>query len=119
MGLRRNASVGFSAAGRKKLEKDLSSAADKLRANSNLKASEYNTPVLGLIFLKLADNKYRQHEDAPLDAGQSHCLTKRRRLSQFRSLRLLRIVRTNRPAEDRSQRRDARRIRHAPPDRRP
>lgn len=47
----------------KKLEKDLWSAADKLRANSDLKASEYSTPVLGLIFLKFADNKYRQHED--------------------------------------------------------
>ncbi len=48
----------------KKLEKDLWAAADKLRANSDLKASEYSTPVLGLIFLKFADNKYRQHEDA-------------------------------------------------------
>ncbi|MFS2035357.1 N-6 DNA methylase [Polaromonas sp. CT11-55] len=52
----------------KKLEKDLWSAADKLRANSDLKASEYSTPVLGLIFLKFADNKYRQHEDAILQA---------------------------------------------------
>ena len=50
----------------KKLEKDLWSAADKLRANSDLKASEYSTPVLGLIFLKFADNKYRQHEAAIL-----------------------------------------------------
>ncbi len=48
----------------KKLEKDLWAAADKLRANSDLKASEYSTPVLGIIFLKFADNKYRQHEDA-------------------------------------------------------
>lgn len=52
----------------KKLEKDLWAAADKLRANSDLKASEYSTPVLGLIFLKFADNKYRQHEDAILQA---------------------------------------------------
>jgi type I restriction enzyme M protein len=50
----------------KKLERDLWAAADKLRANSDLKASEYSTPVLGLIFLKFADNKYRQHEDAIL-----------------------------------------------------
>jgi type I restriction enzyme M protein len=35
----------------KKLERDLWAAADKLRANSDLKASEYSTPVLGLIFL--------------------------------------------------------------------
>ena len=48
----------------KKLERDLWAAADKLRANSDLKASEYSTPVLGLIFLKIADNKYRQHEAA-------------------------------------------------------
>lgn len=48
----------------KKLENDLWSAADRLRANSDLKASEYSTPVLGLIFLKFADNKYRQHEAA-------------------------------------------------------
>lgn len=48
----------------KQLENDLWSAADKLRANSDLKASEYSTPVLGLIFLKFADNKYRQHEAA-------------------------------------------------------
>jgi type I restriction enzyme M protein len=46
----------------KKLEDDLWSAADKLRANSDLKSSEYATPVLGLIFLKFADNNYRRHE---------------------------------------------------------
>ncbi|MDV6345028.1 type I restriction-modification system subunit M N-terminal domain-containing protein [Nitrosomonas sp. Is37] len=47
----------------KQLENDLWSAADNLRANSDLKSSEYSTPVLGLIFLKFADNKYRQHEE--------------------------------------------------------
>lgn len=46
----------------KKLEDGLWRAADSLRANSDLKASEYSTPVLGLIFLKFADNKYRQFE---------------------------------------------------------
>ena len=50
----------------KKLEADLWSAADKLRANSDLKSSEYATPVLGLIFLKFADNNYRRHEQAIL-----------------------------------------------------
>lgn len=50
----------------KQLEKDLWAAADNLRANSDLKSSEYSTPVLGLIFLKFADNKYRQHEQAIL-----------------------------------------------------
>ena len=46
----------------KKLEANLWKSADDLRANSDLKSSEYATPVLGLIFLKFADNKYRQYE---------------------------------------------------------
>lgn len=33
-------------------------AADELRANSHLKASEYSIPVLGLIFLKFADRRF-------------------------------------------------------------
>lgn len=54
----------------KKFEADLWRAADSLRANSDLKASEYSTPVLGLIFLKFADNKYRQFETAILTKYQ-------------------------------------------------
>src|SRR6476620_28734 len=46
----------------KQLEKELWNAADNLRANSDLKSSEYAIPVLGLIFLKFADNNYRRHE---------------------------------------------------------
>jgi type I restriction enzyme M protein len=46
----------------KKLEDDLWAAADTLRANSGLKASSYSTPVLGLIFLKFADNRYSLYE---------------------------------------------------------
>lgn len=46
----------------KKLETTLWQTADTLRANSDLKSSEYSTPVLGLIFLKFADNKYSQFE---------------------------------------------------------
>jgi type I restriction enzyme M protein len=46
----------------KKLEATLWQTADTLRANSDLKSSEYSTPVLGLIFLKFADNKYSLHE---------------------------------------------------------
>jgi len=42
------------------LEKKLWSAADELRANSELKSSEYSVPVLGLIFLKYADVKFSQ-----------------------------------------------------------
>ncbi len=51
----------------KQLESDLWRSADTLRANSDLKSSEYSTPVLGLIFLKFADNKYRQHEKSILE----------------------------------------------------
>ena len=47
----------------KQLENELWAAADNLRANSDLKSSEYSVPVLGLIFLKFADNKYRAFED--------------------------------------------------------
>src|SRR5512147_613097 len=63
----------------KKLETDLWAAADKLRANSDLKASEYSTPVLGLIFLKFADNKYRQHEAAITQEYQKLKGTRRER----------------------------------------
>jgi type I restriction enzyme M protein len=40
------------------LENRLWDAADELRANSGLKASQYGTPVLGLIFLRFADAKF-------------------------------------------------------------
>jgi len=40
------------------LENRLWDAADELRANSGLKASEYGTPVLGLIFLRFADARF-------------------------------------------------------------
>ncbi|MCD6381430.1 MAG: N-6 DNA methylase [Candidatus Aenigmarchaeota archaeon] len=40
------------------LEKKLWSAADSLRANSNLKSHEYSVPVLGLIFLRFVDGKF-------------------------------------------------------------
>jgi type I restriction enzyme M protein len=46
----------------KKLEATLWQSADTLRANSDLKSSEYSIPVLGLIFLKFADNKYSLNE---------------------------------------------------------
>ena len=46
----------------KALQIKLWKSADDLRANSDLRASEYSTPVMGLIFLKFADNKYRRYE---------------------------------------------------------
>ncbi len=47
----------------KKLETDLWASANALRAYGGLKASDYAVPVLGLIFLKFADNKYSQFEE--------------------------------------------------------
>jgi type I restriction enzyme M protein len=44
------------------LEKRLWDVADELRANSDLKAAEYSTPVLGLIFLKYADYRFTKQE---------------------------------------------------------
>ncbi len=52
------------------LEKRLWDSADNLRANSNLKASEYSMPVLGLIFLRFADNKFTLAQQR-LQAAQS------------------------------------------------
>ena len=64
---------------RKQLEADLWAAADNLRANSDLKASEYSTPVLGLIFLRFADNNYRKHEEAILGEYEELKGTRRER----------------------------------------
>ena len=44
------------------IEKRLWDAADELRANSKLKASEYSVPVPGLIFLRYADHKFSEVE---------------------------------------------------------
>ena len=40
------------------VENRLWAAADNLRANSRLRSSEYSTPVLGLIFLRFADERF-------------------------------------------------------------
>ena len=44
------------------IEKKLWASADELRANSHLKSSEYSVPVLGLIFLRFADQRFAQVE---------------------------------------------------------
>jgi type I restriction enzyme M protein len=44
------------------IEGRLWDSADELRANSNLKESEYSVPVLGLIFLKYADSRFSAAE---------------------------------------------------------
>lgn len=43
------------------LENELWEAADQLRANSRLTAAEYSMPVLGLIFLRHADNRFKAY----------------------------------------------------------
>lgn len=44
----------------KRLETELWSAADNLRANSKLTAAEYKDPVLGLILLRYAQNRFEE-----------------------------------------------------------
>lgn len=46
----------------KKLEDNLWASANSLRAYGGLKAADYAVPVLGLIFLRFAENKYSQFE---------------------------------------------------------
>jgi len=46
----------------KDLQDRLWASADELRANSGLKSTEYATPILGLIFLRFAESKYKQYE---------------------------------------------------------
>ena len=48
----------------KTLEKELWDAADSLRANSKLTAAEYKDPLLGLVLLRFAQNRY---EDAKVE----------------------------------------------------
>jgi type I restriction enzyme M protein len=60
------------------IEKRLWDAADELRANSRLKASEYSVPVLGLIFLRYADHKFTQ-ADREIKAERAEVTTHRQR----------------------------------------
>ena len=46
--------------GKAAMEKSLWEAADQFRANSGLKAQEYSGPILGLIFLRFADARFKQ-----------------------------------------------------------
>lgn len=47
----------------KKLKDDLWHSADILRAGAHLSANKYGQPILGLIFLRYADIKYKQHKN--------------------------------------------------------
>lgn len=61
----------------KNLEDNLWQAADRLRVDSDLKASEYSTPVLGLIFLRFATIRYHRHK-ADIEAEYNALLGTRR-----------------------------------------
>jgi len=55
------------------VEKDLWETADQLRANSNLASSEYFMPLLGVIFLRHASNRFdavRAEIKADQEAGR-------------------------------------------------
>ncbi len=67
----------------KKLETKLWGAADELRANSKLTAAEYKDPVLGLILLRYAQNKFEEakkkiEKDLPINprTGKKRKITK-------------------------------------------
>jgi type I restriction enzyme M protein len=65
----------------KELEDNLWQAADKLRVDSGLKASEYATPILGLIFLRFASikyNKVKKEIEAELVAQKGSRMTRER-----------------------------------------
>ena len=53
------------------LEKRLWAAADQFRANSGLKAAEYSSPVLGLIFLRFAEARFAKRRAQLQKAGSS------------------------------------------------
>ena len=52
----------------KNLEKELWDAADELRGNSKLTAGEYKDPLLGLVLLRFAQNRY---EDAKIQVEEN------------------------------------------------
>jgi type I restriction enzyme M protein len=52
----------------KNLEKELWDAADSLRSNSKLTAGEYKDPLLGLVLLRFAQNRY---EDAKIQVDKN------------------------------------------------
>ena len=59
------------------LENRLWEVADSLRANAGLKASEYSTPVLGLIFLRYADFRF-SHAETELKQKQQETGSRRK-----------------------------------------
>lgn len=63
----------------KALEDKLWDAANSFRASAGIKAADYALPVLGVIFLKFADNRYSQHEAAIEEEYAAHAGGRRSR----------------------------------------
>ncbi len=64
----------------KKLEAELWRTADQLRANSKLTAAEYSMPVLGLIFLRHANNRFQKvkvevEKNLPVCTDTNYCVS--------------------------------------------
>lgn len=55
----------------KKLKDTLWHTADLLRAGAHLAANKYGQPILGLIFLRYADIKYKQHKEEIIEKYNS------------------------------------------------
>src|SRR5437588_11886686 len=83
-----------------KLEADLWEAADQLRANSKLSSSEYCMPVLGVIFLRHAANRFDAATKQILDDQSAGRMPKRKLISadyvKRRALMLPEIARYDR-----------------------
>lgn len=56
----------------KDLEARLWQSADMLRAGAHLAANKYSQPILGLIFLRYADVRFKQHKEE-IDAAYNQC----------------------------------------------
>jgi type I restriction-modification system DNA methylase subunit len=54
-----------------KLEKSLWDVADQFRANSGLKAQEYSGPLLGLIFLRFAEARFKVQREKLQDVDRT------------------------------------------------
>jgi type I restriction enzyme M protein len=66
----------------RQLENQLWTAADQLRANSKLTATEYSFPVLGLIFLRHAYNRFRAAEISTVATLPVHAQRGKRALTK-------------------------------------
>jgi type I restriction enzyme M protein len=74
-----------------KLESDLWEAADNLRANSKLTSSDYFMPVLGVIFLRHAANRFEAAEKQ-IEADRASGKMPKRNAAENVARRLLDLV---------------------------